>query len=58
MKETKVEFKAPSVMSRKAHEKKRAITLVGAVFDFHQAGKRCPEEYIKEIGDLNKTFTK
>lgn len=51
-------FKMPSVMSRKQHEKKRAMTLANAVLDYHEAGKRCPNEWIKELGDLNKTFSK
>ena len=51
-------FKMPSVMSKKKHDANRAATLADAIYKCLKEGKRCPDEWIKEIGDLNKTFAK
>lgn len=40
------------------HDRDRSLLLCEAVQDCHRDGKRCPDEWIKEIGDLNKTFAK
>lgn len=51
-------FKMPSVMSKKAHEKKRLSTLMAAVITCHDNDKRAPKEWFDEAIEINKTLAK
>lgn len=58
MKETKLKKPPVGLKPRNIHDTARINEILSAMRRYTEAGKRFPDEWIKEIGDLNKTFAK